>query len=316
MYCDASDRGIGVVLSQKIEDQEHAIGYASETCTKSELHWTVTEKEAVALVWGLTHFHAYVYGNKVIIYSHHRALHWLRKMKEPFGKLARWILRLDENTRGYSENRKLMSNVDVLSRQTSIKAIFVNGFWTKDDFIVAQQQDYILSLVLHLHCHNQKPNQVPENADSMLKTLYHIYDKLLFDDELLYRICLDSTGEEVKQIVVPAALGLEVLQKVHTSIGYMGIKKTFSAILEQFYSPKFYNDTKLFVNSCTVCLRNKELRWPRYLLKPNEIVRIPFYMIGMDIIGPMKVTTRNNRYILSMIDYITKFGEAVALRDA
>ena len=54
----------------------------------------------------------------------------------------------------------------------------------------------------------------------------------------------------------------------------------------------------MFVSSCPVCLRNKE---------------VP---IGKEIIGPMKVTTRNNKYILPVIDYFTKFGEAVALPDA
>ena len=38
-------------------------------------------------------------------------------------------------------------------------------------------------------------------------------------------------------------------------------------------------------------------------------------MIGMDIVGPMKTTSRNNKYILTVIDYYTKFGEAVPLQD-
>ena len=63
MFCNASDRGVGVILLQKIEDKARVIPYASKSFTKSELYWSVTEKEAFALVWGLTHFHAYVYGN-------------------------------------------------------------------------------------------------------------------------------------------------------------------------------------------------------------------------------------------------------------
>ena len=134
MYCDASDRGVGVVLSQKIEDKENVIAYASKSFTKSELHWSVTEKEAFALVWGLTHFHAYVYGNKVIIYSDHRALHWLRKMKEPTGKLARWILRLEEyNYEVIHKPGKLIAHVDALSRQTPVKAITETALSFKTD---------------------------------------------------------------------------------------------------------------------------------------------------------------------------------------
>ena len=57
MYFDASDRDVGVVLSKKIEYNEYVIAYTSKTFTKSELYWSATEKEAFALVWGLTDFH-------------------------------------------------------------------------------------------------------------------------------------------------------------------------------------------------------------------------------------------------------------------
>lgn len=43
------------------------------------------------------------------------------------------------------------------------------------------------------------------------------------------------------------------------------------------------------------------------------MVPIPFYMIGVDIIGPLKTTDRGNIYILSVVDYCTKYAEAVAL---
>ena len=48
-------------------------------------------------------------------------------------------------------------------------------------------------------------------------------------------------------------------------------------------------------------------------MKFIEVVPIPFYMIGVDIIGPLKTTDRGNKYILSVVDYYTKYAEAVAL---
>ena len=36
-------------------------------------------------------------------------------------------------------------------------------------------------------------------------------------------------------------------------------------------------------------------------------------MIGVDIIGPLKLTRQGNKYILSIVDYYTKYAEAVAL---
>ncbi len=52
---------------------------------------------------------------------------------------------------------------------------------------------------------------------------------------------------------------------------------------------------------------------PQWPLKSIEIVPIPFYMIGVDIVGPLKTTRSGNKYILSVIDYYTKYAEAAAL---
>ena len=97
LYTDASDVGIGAVLTQKDENgTENVISFASKAFSGSEKNWTTTEKEAFAVVWAFQYFHPYVYGRHVMVFTDHRALQWLRAMKHPNGKLARWILKLEE----------------------------------------------------------------------------------------------------------------------------------------------------------------------------------------------------------------------------
>ncbi len=48
-------------------------------------------------------------------------------------------------------------------------------------------------------------------------------------------------------------------------------------------------------------------------MKPIDIVPVPFYMVGVDLIGPLKLTRQGNRYILSIINYYTKYAEAIDL---
>ena len=50
-------------------------------------------------------------------------------------------------------------------------------------------------------------------------------------------------------------------------------------------------------------------------MKPIEVVPVPFYMVGMDVLGPLKTTPRGNRYILTIVDYFTKYVEAYAIPD-
>ncbi|GBC21546.2 DDE-type integrase/transposase/recombinase [Rhizophagus irregularis DAOM 181602=DAOM 197198] len=42
----------------------------------------------------------------------------------------------------------------------------------------------------------------------------------------------------------------------------------------------------------------------------------PFYQIGIDVVGPLPITKRNNRYIVTAMDYFTKWPEAKALETA
>ena len=52
---------------------------------------------------------------------------------------------------------------------------------------------------------------------------------------------------------------------------------------------------------------------PKYLLKPIEAVAVPFHMADTDIIGLLVHTRVGNRYILTLIDYVTKYAEAIPL---
>ena len=97
VYTDASNIGVEEVLSQLDElGHEKVTAYASRTFHGAEKNWSTTEKEAYAIVWALNYFSAYIFGQNVIVYSDHPALQWLRNMKKPNGKLARWLLHFEE----------------------------------------------------------------------------------------------------------------------------------------------------------------------------------------------------------------------------
>ena len=57
---DASPVGLSAILSQKTkgrDDDEKVIAYASRSLTDTEIRCSQTEKEALAIVWGVEHFH-------------------------------------------------------------------------------------------------------------------------------------------------------------------------------------------------------------------------------------------------------------------
>ena len=94
LYTDASDVGLGVVLSQHDDSgTERVVAYGSRSLTPRERNYATTEKEALAIHYGTQYFRMYLLGRKFTIVTDHNALRWLNTM-EPKGRLARWLIDL------------------------------------------------------------------------------------------------------------------------------------------------------------------------------------------------------------------------------
>ena len=84
---DASDSGIGAVLSQVQEGQENVIAYFRRTLTRAERNYCVTRRELLALITGIEHFHYYLSGRQFVARTDHVCLQWLLNFQCPEGQL-------------------------------------------------------------------------------------------------------------------------------------------------------------------------------------------------------------------------------------
>ncbi|KAL7868740.1 hypothetical protein SRHO_G00101240 [Serrasalmus rhombeus] len=88
---DASNVGMGAVLSQLGQEGEKVVAYFSRTFNKAERRYCVTRRELLAVVRAISHFKYYLCGLPFTVRTDHAALQWLMSFKEPEGQIARWL---------------------------------------------------------------------------------------------------------------------------------------------------------------------------------------------------------------------------------
>lgn len=91
---DASMVGVGGMIFQLIDGEEHPVAYCSKTLTPAEQKWSTIEQEAYAVYYCLLHWQHYLLGHSFIVETDHQNLKYLNSGASP--KLVRWKLRLQE----------------------------------------------------------------------------------------------------------------------------------------------------------------------------------------------------------------------------
>jgi len=72
---DASGLGLGAALSQRqTAGKMHPVAYASRALSPCEKNCRITELETLAVVWAVSHFHSYLYGQEVVVFTDHSAV--------------------------------------------------------------------------------------------------------------------------------------------------------------------------------------------------------------------------------------------------
>ena len=153
------------------------------------------------------------------------------------------------------------------------------------------------------------------------KEIIYTSDQYFIEDQVLYHLLdakIDSPQRQIDEIraclVVPEVLKFDVLTSVHGDLnaGHHGTQKTYSTLRLKYYWKGMYADCKNFVLSCQKCNTRKNpvhpTKAPLQPLQPaatNE-------RWAMDIVH-MPLTPRGNKYILTFIEYSSRYVEAFPL---
>ncbi|GJU98404.1 putative reverse transcriptase domain-containing protein [Tanacetum coccineum] len=124
VYCDASHKGLGVVLMQN----EKVIAYASRQLKIHEKNYTTHDLELGAVVFALKMWRHYLYGTKCTVFTDHKSLQHILDQKELNMRQRRWLeLLSDYDCEIRYHPGKANVVADALSRKERIKPLRVRA---------------------------------------------------------------------------------------------------------------------------------------------------------------------------------------------
>lgn len=315
---DACTVGIGAILLQEGEDgHPHPVAYVSRSLSNAEKNYTITELEGLAAIWSLGYLRHLIYGRPVKIVSDHHALCWIRSLKDPTGRLARWSLRLSEfDYTIVHKNGAAHADADCLSRNPVLAAAgnmenvddiddIPTFILLPEDIAKEQQADPSLKMLIAAF---QNPQDVPIGVAKRAKNFR-------FVDGVLYKVNPLPEGPD-NLLVIPAHLREEILYSHHSEplAGHLGLTKTLFKIKERYFWESLQKDVERFVRGCEDCQARKgqQNKKPVGLLQPIE-VGTPFERVGIDLLGPFRRSRSGKTMIIVATDYATRWVETEAL---
>ncbi|KAG1032135.1 hypothetical protein G6F25_011541 [Rhizopus arrhizus] len=279
LHCDASDVGLGACVVQL----GRPIAFASRTLNSAETNYSTTEKECLAIVWALKQFHPYLYGSKFTIYTDHAALKSILSTKLPRGRLARWIMALQEYQPYDIVHKKgiLNTDADALSRIQEVNA-----------------QDFELKNI------NLSMFQELQKADPTIRFLLRdgVRKPYVWHNGL---VCCEEEGRTLP--FVPVGLIEQVLNHVHSknTAGHFGVDKTLAKAKEIGWWPNRGADIANWVQTCDGCqrykVRNDSTRPPMRPITPRYVGEI-----WATDIATLPESYNEERYLLVVMEYLSK----------
>uniref|UniRef100_A0A8C7X743 Gypsy retrotransposon integrase-like protein 1 n=1 Tax=Oryzias sinensis TaxID=183150 RepID=A0A8C7X743_9TELE len=284
---DASDSGVGAVLSQREEKSGKLkpCAFFSKKLTPAERNYDVGNRELLAIKLAIEEWRHWLEGAAIpfIVWTDHRNLAYLRSAKRLNSRQARWCLFFDRfdftityrpgsrNIKPDALSRKYCSADDQDASTTSI---------IPDTCIIGTLTWDIESKVIRAQ------GEEPNHPDPPAGTLY-----------------------------VPSSLRSEAITWAHASriACHGGVARTLNLLRRRFFWPSMGKDVKEYVAACSTCARSKSSNSPPSgLLQPLSTPSRPWSHIAVDFVTGLPLS-QGNTVILTVIDRFTKFVHFIPL---
>lgn len=308
LIVDASPEGLGAVLLQENEDgQNRIISFASKALTDLERKYFQTEREALAIVWGVEKFSLYLLGTKFTLITDCKALKYLFSPRSrPCPRIERWVLRIQSYNYEIKYEPGATNLADALSR------LSINGQKPFDK----AAEIYINHLVDNSVPEAVTLTQVAEatKTDETLQSLLKALQTGLWTEDVQVFKCFKAEIHSAKDVllrgdrlIIPLALRPQTLKCAHD--GHPGMSVMKRRLRQKVWWPKIDDSVEKFVKHCESCTLVSAVGPPEPMLR-TRMPEKPWCEVAIDFLGPLP----SGHSLLVLIDYFSRFTEVVVMK--
>ncbi len=316
--------GLGAVLTQIVDKQEHVIAYASRGLKKHECNYSAFLLEMQAACWGIETFNVYLVGRRFTLFTDHRPLESMGTIhKRTLNRLQQTLLEHDFEVKYKKGDENVVA--DALSRNAVMPVKEDTAGFEKSPvevlsdesgtLVQAQADDELCSDLINY----MKTGVLPEDKQQKYVNNLISMSKNSFvgEDGVLYFVHVRANQRTRNAVVLPESLRSMVLLAAHNTLvsGHGGVDRTKERLFMSYYWPGIHEQTKRYVADCQVCQMAKGRKPPPMPLNSLAMCDRPNERVHLDCFGPLKTSEGGNKMVLIITDAFTKWTEIVAMED-
>ncbi|GJX00375.1 putative reverse transcriptase domain-containing protein [Tanacetum coccineum] len=302
VYCDASHKGLGVVLMQR----EKVIAYASRQLKIHEKNYTTHDLELGSVVFALKIWRHYLYGTKCTVFTDHKSLQHILDQKELNMRQHRWLELLSDydcDIRYHPGKANVVA--DALSCKERIKPLWVRALVMTIGLDLPKQ-------ILKAQIEALKPeNLKKEDVGGMIR---RDIPKEKLEPRADGTLCLNGRS----WLPCYGNLRSVIMHESHKSKYsiHPGSEKMYQDMKKLYWWPNMKADIATYVSKCLTCAKVKaEHQRPSGLLVQPAIPEWKWDNITMDFITKLPKSSQGFDTIWVIVDRLTKSAHFLPIRE-